>query len=153
MRLRLLALALLAASTVLGAQPSPPTGTRVRLITGAGVTAVGTLVSMDSSAIVTRDDDAHLDTTATASLTCLQVSEGRASRATVGAVVGGLLSGGAFVGMVCGMSSGSCAVNGGNVGGFLGYYAVGAIPGVFIGRAIGGRMRGEESWSEIWRRR
>lgn len=47
----------------------------------------------------------------------------------LGAVIGGLTTGAAFVGAACAFSDGSCSVSA-NVSGFMVYYAVGAVPGV-----------------------
>ena len=79
----------------------------------------------------------------------LDVSAGRKSRALAGGVLGGLLSGGAFVGTACAFSSGSCDI-GSNAGGFLGYYAVGAIPGAIVGAVVGRRLHGAERWRTLW---
>ncbi len=153
--------AVLLASTV-GAQPVMEAGTRVRVwLPDTAPTAasrnlpwsrVGHVESMDARTIVLRIDGGTTDRLSLTNLVQLDSSAGQSTHRMSGAIVGGLLSGAAFVGMVCGFSDGSCAVNGGNVGGFLGYYAIGAIPGVFIGRAVGGRMRGDDRWIVVWRR-
>lgn len=79
----------------------------------------------------------------------IDVSRGRASHKWTGVAVGGLVSGGAFVGLACAFSNGSCNV-GDDIGGFLAYYAVGAIPGAIVGGAIGSRHYGGERWQQIW---
>lgn len=63
-------------------------------------------------------------------------------------LIGGLVSGAAFVGLICAFSDGSCAI-GNEVGGFALYYATGAIPGVLVGGSIGSRMCGHEHWEPI----
>jgi hypothetical protein len=79
----------------------------------------------------------------------VDVSRGRPNRKWTGAAVGGLVSGGAFVALACAFSNGSCNV-GDNIGGFLAYYAAGAIPGAIVGGAIGARHYGAERWQQIW---
>ncbi len=148
-------------ATSVGAQPVMATGTRVRawfpdtavprLSRDRLVSQTGGVESMDARAIVLRVDGGTTHRVSLATLVQLDSSAGRSTHRLSGAIVGGLLSGAAFVGMVCGFSSGSCAVDGGNVGGFLGYYAVGAIPGIFFGRAVGGRMQGAERWRIVWK--
>ncbi|MBL0170318.1 MAG: hypothetical protein IPP90_06220 [Gemmatimonadaceae bacterium] len=149
-------------ATPLTAQPILSIGTRVRVwmpdsvlpigMRDGGGIRVGTVSAMDASVLQLRSDATAPLRLPLATLTRLEVSAGRSSHRTAGAVVGGLLSGAAFVGLACGFTDGSCAVNSGNVGGFLAYYAIGAIPGVFIGRAIGGHLTGEERWREVWRK-
>lgn len=148
-------------AAVLPAQPVVATGTRVRLwlpdsvvpaqVADVAGLRIGSVAAMDSATLVLRAGTAT-HRVPLASLARLDVSEGRPSHRTAGAVIGGLVSGALFVGAACGFSDGSCDVNSGNVGGFLAYYAIGALPGVFIGRAVGGRMHGEERWREVWRR-
>jgi hypothetical protein len=79
----------------------------------------------------------------------VDVSRGRPNRRWTGAIVGGLLSGAVFTGAVCGFSDGSCDI-GDNIGGFLAYYAVGAIPGAIVGGAMGARRWGDERWEQAW---
>lgn len=146
----------------MAAQPVLETGTRIRIWLPDSVmpadaadragARIGVVARMDASTLVLRVRTSERRAVPLAVLTRIDVSAGRPTHRVAGALLGGVLSGGAFVGMACGFSDGSCAVNSGNIGGFLGYYAVGAIPGVFIGRAIGGRMQGSERWREVWRR-
>lgn len=151
---------LLAASV--RAQPVLPTGSRARLwlrdtttlplshdrvVSRSGVVAV-----VDGQVILIRLDDGETHRVPLSAVVRADSSTGRSSRRLAGAVFGGVLTGAAFVGSSCWFSDGSCAVNGSNVSGFLVYYAVGAIPGVFIGRAIGGRIQGPERWQTVWTR-
>ena len=141
-----------------GAQPSMTPGTRVRISTAppSAVAAptlarhVGNFVSSTPATIVIDTGDARQPMEITiGSIRKIDVSRGRPSRKWTGALVGGLVSGGAFVGLACAFSNGSCNV-GDNVGGFLAYYAVGAIPGAIVGGAIGSRHHGAERWQQIW---
>ena len=139
------------------AQPSLAPGTRVRvsIVPTSGVAAeapvhVGTFVSSTPAAIVINTGTPPSPTTfAIGTIRQIDVSRGRPDRKWTGVVLGGLLSGGAFVALVCGFSNGSCNV-GDNVGGFVAYYAVGAIPGAIVGGAIGSRHYGAERWQQIW---
>ena len=79
----------------------------------------------------------------------IDVSRGRSDRRVLGAILGGAISGTAFVAAACAFSDGSCDV-GNHVGGFIAYYAVGAIPGIFVGRSIGSRHHGAERWEVGW---
>lgn len=81
----------------------------------------------------------------------VDVSRGFGNHRRGGMLVGGLISGTAFVGLACAFSNGSCSI-GDNVGGFAAYYAVGAIHGAIVGGMIGARRRGAERWETVWRR-
>ena len=144
------------------AQPLLTRGTRVRVSIADGspeaartarpTPLTGVVSSMDATALMLVLGEGPERRVPLGALLRIDVSAGRSTRRTAGAIIGGLVSGAVFVGAACGFSDGSCGVNSSNVGGFLAYYAVGAIPGVFIGRSIGGRMQGEERWRELWRR-
>ena len=155
----------LALGSPLPAQPPLATGTRLRVLVkdtlvrdgaartdgaagggwriGAVVSAVPPTLTLETSPPGRRD------AIPLAAVTRIDVSRGRPTRRGRGAVVGGLLSGGAFVGLACAFSDGSCRV-GDDVGGFLLYFATGAIPGVIVGRSVGSRMRGPERWETLW---
>ena len=79
----------------------------------------------------------------------IDISRGRSDHRVLGGIIGGAISGGAFVAAACAFSDGSCDI-GKHVGGFIAYYAVGAIPGVLIGRSIGSRHHGAERWEVRW---
>ena len=139
------------------AQPSITPGTRVRISIAppAAVEAmqpawrVGRFVSRTPTTFVI-DTGVHPPIEiAIGTIRQIDVSRGRPNRKWTGAVLGGLLSGGAFVALACGFSNGSCNI-GDNVGGFIAYYAVGAIPGAIVGGAIGSRHRGAERWQRVW---
>lgn len=140
------------------AQPSMTPGTRVRISTAplsavdAPVLArhVGNFVSSTPATIVIDTGEVRQPMgIAIGAIRQIDVSRGRPSRKRTGALIGGLVTGGAFVGLACAFSNGSCNV-GDNVGGFLAYYAVGAIPGAIVGGAIGARRYGAERWQQIW---
>jgi surface antigen len=158
-----IACAILGVASGANAQPLLDRGTRVRVSIGGGLPETGgrpqatqslsgLVASMDTAAIVVALGSGMERHVPLQSLLRIEVSAGHGSRRTAGTIVGGLVSGALFVGAACGFSDGSCGVSSSNVGGFLAYYAVGALPGVFIGRAIGARMQGEERWRELWRR-
>ena len=131
-------------------------GTRVRVAVGGGVPGagllIGTVTTMDATAIGVQMDLGPARSLPLASVLRIDVSRGRGTHRGVGAALGGVLSGAAFVVLACKFSDGSCDVGGSNVGGFMAYYAIGAIPGVFAGASIGGRYPGNERWREHWRR-
>ena len=143
------------------AQPPLRQGTRVRVFTSSDSLAprgnavsrawiAGTVVSSTPEALVLRPAPLS-EPVAVPTRNVLQVdiSRGRPNHRWRGATIGGLLSGGAFVALACWFSDGSCNV-GDNVGGFLGYFAVGAIPGAFVGGARGARQQGPERWQQVW---
>ena len=145
----------------LAAQPTLPVGTRVRVLTrdtlqgpsrnASRVWQVGSVAS--STPFTVALDLAPSEAPRTRSLadvTRIEVSRGWSTRRRSGMVVGGLVSGAAFVSLACAFSNGSCRV-GDQVGGFLLYYATGAIPGVLVGGAIGSHLRGGERWEQVWR--
>ena len=145
-------------SATAGAQPSIAPGTRVRVSispTSAAQAAktesrIGTLVSSTATIVVIDTGSvANWATFAIGDIRQIDVSRGRPNHKWMGAGLGGLLSGGAFVALACGFSNSSCNV-GDNVGGFIAYYAVGAIPGAIVGGAIGSRHRGAERWERVW---
>lgn len=109
---------------------------------------VGTLVSSPPPALVLETPSGQLRYTVDA-FRQVEASRGRADRRTAWAIVGGVLSGAAFTGAVCAFSDGSCRI-GSHLGGFLAYYAVGAIPGAIVGGALGSRRVGDERWSRVW---
>ncbi|MHB1223949.1 MAG: hypothetical protein ACYC2G_07890 [Gemmatimonadaceae bacterium] len=142
-----------------GAQPVLPAGTRVRVFTDPlavfpGMPERGQLTG---TVVFSDPSELRLDTEPpprrielpVAGLRRIDVSRGRPNRRLSGGMIGGLVSGAVFVGAVCAFSDGSCDV-GENVGGFLAYYAVGAVPGVLIGARIGARRRGPERWETVW---
>ena len=146
----------LAAAFPLGAQPPLRPGARVRVRRAADTAAatpaewrIGTVVSSTREALVLRPA-ALADSVVVpmSEIRRIDISLGRPSHRTSGAVIGALLSGAAFVGLACAFSDGSCSI-GGNVGGFLGYYAVGAVPGAFVGAALGARHPGRERWRQV----
>lgn len=153
-------LLLLLAGSPMAAQPSVTAGARVRVLVSDTVAApeatsrprwtVGTVVSSTSSVLVLRTTPSGPQQNVSfAELRRIEVSRGRSNHRWIGATIGGLISGGAFVAAACAFSDGSCSVSD-NVGGFLGYYAVGAIPGAIVGGAIGSRHYGRERWRQIW---
>jgi hypothetical protein len=79
----------------------------------------------------------------------VDISRGRPNHRRRGATIGGLVSGSAFVALSCWFSDGSCRV-GDNVGGFLADFAVGAVPGAFVGGALGARQHEPERWQQVW---
>ena len=139
------------------AQPSITPGTRVRISIAPPVAVEATQPAWRVGRFVSRTPTTFaIDTgaqqpigIAIGAIRQIDVSRGRPNRKWTGAVLGGLLSGGAFVALACGFSNGSCNV-GDNVGGFIAYYAVGAIPGAVGGGAIGARHYGAERWQQIW---
>lgn len=140
------------------AQPAMTPGTRVRIsITPPSAAEArqpawraGRFVSSTPTTLVIDTGNVHEPLgVAIGSIRQIDVSRGRPSRKWTGAVVGGLVSGGAFVALACAFSNGSCNV-GDNISGFLAYYAVGAIPGAIVGGAIGARHHGAERWRQIW---
>jgi hypothetical protein len=149
-----------AAAPPLAAQPPLAPGARVRVFAADSLLAnppraargwrLGTVAAVTPRTLL-------LETAAPASrislelaeVTRVDVSRGRGNRRWAGAVTGGLLTGGAFVGLACAFGNGSCRP-GDDVGGFLVYYAVGAIPGALAGGALGARMRGAERWRRVW---
>ena len=143
----------------LAAQPPLRPGARIRVRTTADSSAaptssigwrVGNVVSSTPQDLILRPSPlAEAITLPMTQIQRIDVSLGRPSHRRGGAVLGGLLSGGAFVGLACAFSDGSCKVSD-NVGGFLAYYAVGAIPGVLVGGAIGSRLRGPERWKRVY---
>lgn len=151
---------LLLVSVSITAQPSLPQGTRVRVFT-AGTPAradepgnneahVRTLAaSTPGNIVIDTGSSTHRVTIAVGDVRRIDVSRGASDRKWSGAVIGGLISGGAFVALACAFSNGSCKI-GNNVGGFVAYYAVGAIPGALVGGAIGSRQRGPERWERVW---
>jgi len=147
-------------SVSIAAQPSLPQGTRVRVFTtgtparadepGNHEAHVGTLVaSTPTNIVIDTGSLTHRVTIAVGDVRRIDVSRGASDRRWSGAVIGGLISGGAFVALACAFSDGSCKI-GNNVGGFVAYYAVGAIPGALVGGAIGSRQRGPERWERVW---
>ncbi len=140
------------------AQPPMTPGTRVRIsVAPPSATEalqpawrVGRFVSSTPTTFVIDTGNVQEPLgVAIGSIRQIDVSRGRPSRKWTGAVVGGLVSGGAFVALACAFSNGSCNV-GDNVGGFLAYYAAGAIPGAIVGGAIGARHYGAERWQQVW---
>lgn len=143
-----------------GAQPVLPAGTRARVVMvdstsatsgarGRGV-LTGTVVSSDSTVLLLETaPPPRRIALAVAGLQRIDVSRGRPNRRAMGAVIGGLISGAAFVGAACAFSDGSCDVRG-DLGGFLAYYAVGALPGALVGDRVGARRPGPERWKTVW---
>ena len=155
-RISVAATAALLLASALSAQPDIAPGTRVRVTVRANVLPggagqrIGTVTSTSGDAFLVRVERST-DTLrlSYADLTRVEVSLGRKTRKLRGAIIGGLLTGSAFVSMACAFSNGSCDISK-DVGGFLAYYAVGAIPGVIIGTAIGSRLHGPEQWRSVW---
>lgn len=144
----LLAIATLSAPTF--AQPTLESGTRLRVTMKDTTTQIGRLVSTTPTALTLDVAPSRaVRTIDFADAWRIEISRGWTDRRKSGRVVGGLVSGAAFVGFVCAFSDGSCAI-GDEVGGFLAYYALGAIPGVIIGGKIGAGMRGQERWEPAW---
>ena len=172
------ALCLLAAATIvstivstfaapLAAQPSLPRGTRVRVhaadtllgpaVAGApGDWRVGTVVASTPATLVfapappaSSGPSVAPIALSLADVRSIDVSLGRPDRRWTGAAIGGALSGAAFVALACAFSDGSCSV-GDNVGGFVLYYATGAVPGAIVGGVVGGRHHGPERWRQVW---
>lgn len=158
---RIFAAGFAVASLVLpcAAQPTLPPGTRVRVFVteapgaagsvSASRAYVGTLKSSGGSRVVIDTESGEPLSFPLSSVRHIDVSRGRTSRRVIGSIIGGAITGGVFVAAACAFSDGSCDV-GSHVGGFLAYYAVGAIPGVFIGGSIGSRHYGAERWREAW---
>jgi len=140
------------------AQPVFSPGTRVRVLVADSAAnhardatqgwVIGSVVSSPPPALLLDAKTGRVSYTV-GELRQIDVTRGRANKRWMGATIGGLLSGAAFTGAVCGFSSGSCNI-GANVGGFLVYYATGAIPGVIVGGAMGARHVGEERWEQAW---
>jgi hypothetical protein len=151
--------ALLAAP--IAAQPPLTQGTRVRvfaradsLTRPAGAVSrgwiAGTVVSSTPEALVLSPAPLSEPVVLpTQDVLRIDVSRGRPNHKWRGATIGGLLSGSAFVALSCWFSDGSCNV-GENVGGFLAYFAVGAVPGAVVGGARGARQQGPERWQQVW---
>ena len=139
------------------AQPSITPGARVRISVAPPVAVdamqpawrVGRFVSRTATTFVIDTGVQQPIGIGIGAIRRIDVSRGRPNRKWTGAVLGGLVSGGAFVALACGFSNGSCNV-GDNVGGFIAYYAVGASPGALVGGAIGARHYGAERWQQIW---
>ena len=141
------------------AQPTLPQGARVRVLVtnsspapssvSAPQAYVGTLRSTGESRVVIDTGSGAPIALALGSIRRIDVSRGRPNRRLIGSIIGGAISGGIFVAAACAFSDGSCDI-GSHVGGFVAYYAVGAIPGVFIGGAIGSHHYGAERWREAW---
>lgn len=158
MRRVILGALVLLLSHPLSAQPALDRGSRVRVYSADPAAAalrqalIGRVVrSMPDSLSLVTDPPAREVSLPSQSLSRIDVSVGRATHALAGGVIGGLVTGGGFVALACAFSSGSCRV-GNQVGGFIGYYAVGAIPGVVVGAMVGSRMQGPERWRTIWTR-
>jgi hypothetical protein len=135
------------------AQPAVSPGTRIRLaLPDSASPVIATMVSGDANSLTVTDAARQSRRIPLAELLRVEVSEGRSTHRRAGATVGGLLGGALFATMACGFSDGSCAVSGSTVGGFLVYYAIGAIPGAMYGASVGSRRLGDEQWREVWRR-
>ena len=140
----------------LAAQPAMSPGARVRVTGRASVFAgdasphIGTVTSSGGDAL-TFLPEFSADTLRLryADLARMDVSRGRKDRKVRGAVLGGLITGAGFVSLACAFSNGSCDI-GQDVGGFLAYFAVGAVPGVILGVIVGSGMRGPEQWRTVW---
>lgn len=151
-----LAILIVVPGSIVRAQPPMAPGTRVRVSVappGAAEQApwrVGRFLSRTPTTFVVDTGNAREPIgIAIGTIRQIDVSRGRPSRRWTGAVIGGLVSGGAFVALACAFSNGSCNV-GDNVGGFLAYYGAGAIPGAIVGGAIGSRHHGAERWRQVW---
>lgn len=141
------------------AQPNAPDGARVRVFVAptteggnaasALQTYIGVLKSRGPGVVVVDTGSAQSMSIALSSVRQIDVSRGRPNRRLIGSVIGGVITGGVFVAAACAFSDGSCTIRG-HVGGFIAYYAVGAIPGVLIGASIGSRRQGPERWEEAW---
>lgn len=139
------------------AQPTLDPGSRVRIYwadTGA-VSAlpqalIGRVSHRTPSALSVVPDRSALEVSVPLpSLLRIDVSAGRGTHAVAGGIIGGLISGGGFVALACAFANGSCRV-GNQLGGFLAYYAAGAIPGAIVGVAVGSRIPGPERWRPSW---
>ena len=157
MRPLMLALAVLLISLPLRAQPTLNPGVRVRVYSSDS--AVSSVLrealtgrvsrSTPSTLLLVADPSGTEVSLPSHSLLRIDVSAGRGTHAVAGGVIGGLISGAGFVGLACAFSNGSCRIDN-HVGGFLAYYAVGAIPGAVVGVAMGSRMHTPERWRTIW---
>lgn len=144
-------------SLPLRAQPALDPGTRVRVYSVDSAVAVALRQALIGRVVRSRPDTLSLLPDASGlevrlashSLERIDVSAGRPTHAIGGGIVGGLISGGAFVALACAFSNGSCRI-GHQVGGFLAYYATGAIPGAVVGAVVGSRTHGPERWRTIW---
>lgn len=136
-------LLLLLSARSLAGQPPLAEGARVRL----------TVLPPATSPVigVIRRDQAPWLGVAPSALQRIDVSAGYRTHKWSGAAIGGVLTSVAFVQLACALSNGSCDP-GQDVGGFLAYAAVGAIPGALVGGAIGSRLRGTERWRVVWTR-
>lgn len=123
-------------------QPLLADGTRIRV----------TLRSTSTPVIgrVHRGDPPWLGVDSSA-MQRVDVSRGYRSRKWMGAGVGGAISSAAFISLACALSNGSCDPRQ-DVGGFLAYVVVGAVPGALLGGAIGAHVRGDEQWRVVWTR-
>jgi hypothetical protein len=150
----LLACALWCAPNAARAQALIAVGTEVRVTTTAGDCAAPTpcigrwATSTPDSTVLDEVRARGRVALARATVTRLEVGE-RSRQRWTGALIGGALTAAAFVSLACSLSNGSCDVNSGNVGGFVGYVAVGALPGALIGGAIGQRIRGDVVWRQV----
>ena len=151
-------LLLLILTTPVGAQLAISPGTRIRVRAADSATSqpgdaargwvIGTVVANPPPALVLAAGPVRVSYDMN-EVRQVDVSRGRPNRRWRGAILGGLLSGAAFTGAVCAFSSGSCDISE-DVGGFLAYYVIGAIPGAIIGGAIGARHVGKERWERVW---
>lgn len=144
-------------SLPLRAQPTLDPGTRVRIYSADSIAAsalrqarIGRVSRSTPSALSLIPDQSALEVSVPSqSLVRIDVSAGRGTHAVAGGVIGGLITGGGFVALACAFANGSCRISN-QVGGFLAYYAVGAIPGAVVGAVLGSRMQGPERWRTIW---
>ncbi len=137
-------------ATSLPAQSPVAVGTRVRVFFRASNASpvIGVVQRQDADAlrmIVSARDTVF----PFAQLQRIEISGGRSNHRWRGAAIGGAISSLAFVEMACAMSNGSCSP-GQDIGGFLVYAAVGAVPGALVGGYVGARMTGEERWRAVW---
>lgn len=157
MRRVMLALAALLSSFPVYAQPTLNPGVRVRVYRSDSAVSsalrealTGRVSRSTPNTLLLVADPSGLEVSISPrSLLRIDLSAGRGTHAVAGGVIGGLISGGGFVALACAFSNGSCRI-GNRLGGFLAYYAVGAIPGAVVGVAVGSRMHTPERWRTIW---
>lgn len=157
MRRLMLALPALLISLPLRAQPTLNPGVRVRVYSSDSAVSsalrealTGRVSRSTPSSLLLVTDYSGLEVSVPSqSLLRIDLSAGHGTHALAGGVIGGLISGGGFVALACAFSNGSCRISN-HVGGFLAYYAVGAIPGAVVGVAVGSRKHTAERWRTIW---
>ena len=157
MRRLMLVLPVLLISLPLRAQPTLNPGVRVRVYSSDSALSsalrearTGRVSRSTPGSLLLVVDDSGLEVSLPShSLLRIDLSAGRGTHAVAGGVIGGLISGGGFVALACAFSNGSCRIDN-HIGGFLAYYATGAIPGALVGVAVGSRMHTPERWRTIW---